>query len=141
MGVVQPAAYKALFGLNQYILQTEINPLHHELIRIRASQMNGCAYCVHEHTRDALKLGETPQRIFLISVWREAGDIFSADEQLLFRLTEAITEIRFQGLSDALYTAAIDLFGEVKTAQVIMAITTINAWNRIGVALSMQPSL
>ncbi len=103
--------------------------------------MNGCAYCVHEHTRDALKLGETPQRIFLISVWREAGDIFSADEQLLFRLTEAITEIRFQGLSDALYTAAIDLFGEVKTAQVIMAITTINAWNRIGVALSMQPSL
>lgn len=139
MGKVQPEAYEVMFAMNKYIGISSIDKLHREMIKIRASQINGCAYCVNAHSRDALKLGETPRRIFLMSVWREAGDVFTEEEQLLLAMTEEITLIHQHGLSDALYEKAITLFGEEKTAQVIMAIITINSWNRIGVGLNMKP--
>ena len=141
MGKVQPAAYKAMDALDNYVSNSGIDKIHQELIRIRASQINGCAYCVNYHTRDARKLGETEQRLYLISVWREAKNVFTEEEQLLFAMTEEITLIHQHGLSDELYNKAIEIFGEEKTAQVIMAIITINAWNRIGVGLNMQPEL
>ncbi len=141
MGKVQPAAYKAMDALDNYISTTSIDKVHQELIRIRASQINGCAYCVNYHSGDARKLGETEQRLYLISVWREATNVFSEQEQLLFAMTEEITLIHQHGLSDALYDKAISTFGEERTAQIIMAIITINAWNRIGVGLKMQPEL
>lgn len=141
MGKVQPEAYKVMFAMNKYISTTGIERLHREMIKIRASQINGCAFCVNAHSRDALKLGETPQRIFLMSVWREAGDVFTEEEQLLLAMTEEITLIHQHGLSDTLYEKAITLFGEEKIAQVIMAIITINAWNRIGVGLNMKPEM
>lgn len=141
MGKVQPEAYKALFELNKYVLKTGIDKLQQELIKIRASQINGCAYCVNSHTRDARKLGETEQRLYLISVWREAPNVFNEEEQLLLAMTEEITLINQHGLSDELYNKAIALLGEEKTAQVIMAIITINAWNRVGVALNMYPDI
>ncbi len=75
-----------------------------------------------------------------MSAWREAGDIFSAEERLVFQMTEEITLIHQQGLSDAVYEKAIAHFGEEKTAQVIMAIITINAWNRIGVSTQLRPA-
>ncbi|MDO6434818.1 carboxymuconolactone decarboxylase family protein [Flavitalea sp. BT771] len=139
MAQVQPDAYKAMGALSKYIAESNIDRLHQELIRIRASQINGCAYCVNHHTRDARKLGETEQRIYLISVWREATNIFSEEEQLLLAITEEITLIHQKGLSDELYDKAIQYFGEEKTAQIIMTIITINAWNRIGVGLNMHP--
>jgi AhpD family alkylhydroperoxidase len=139
MGEVQPEAYKILFELNKYILKSGIDKLQREMIKIRASQINGCAYCVNSHTRDARKLGETEQRIYLMSVWREAPNIFSEEEQLLLAMTEEITLISKHGLSDDLYDKAIKLFGTEKTAQIIMAICTINVWNRIGVSLHMHP--
>lgn len=138
MGKVQPEAYKAMGALDKYVSSTAIAPLHREMIKIRASQINGCAYCVNHHTHDARKLGETEQRIYLISVWREAGEMFSEEEKLLLEMTEEVTLISKHGLSDALYEKAISLLGEEKTAQVIMAIITINAWNRIGVSLNME---
>jgi len=141
MATVQPEAYKALGALDKYISSSGIDKLQRELIRIRASQINGCAYCVNHHTRDARKLGETEQRIYLISVWREASDIFNEEEKLLLEMTEEITRIHQHGLSDGLYEKAINLLGEEKTAQVIMAIITINAWNRIGVSLNMPPEI
>jgi len=141
MGKVQPDAYKALLELNKYVARTGIDKLQREMIKIRASQINGCAYCVNSHTRDARKLGETEQRIYLMSVWREAPNVFNEEEQLLLEMTEKITLIHQHGLSDNLYNKAISLFGEEKTAQIIMAIITINAWNRIGVSLSMHPDL
>ncbi len=141
MASTQPGAYTAMLGLNKYISASGIDKLQREMIKIRASQINGCAYCVNSHTRDARKLGETEQRIYLISVWREATNLFSEEEQLLLGMTEEITLIHQHGLSDELYDKAISLFGEEKTAQVIMAIITINAWNRIGVGLNMQPEL
>jgi AhpD family alkylhydroperoxidase len=141
MGKLQPEAYKAMFALDKYISTTGIDNLQREMIKIRASQINGCAYCVNQHTRDARKLGETEQRIYLISVWREAPNVFNEEEQLLLGITEEITLIHQHGLGDALYEKAIHFFGEVKTAQIIMAIITINAWNRIGVGLKMHPEV
>ncbi len=141
MATVQPEAYKLLFEMNKYILKSGIGKLQREMIKIRASQINGCAYCVNSHARDARKLGETEQRIYLMSVWREAPNVFNEEEQLLLAITEEITLINRHGLSDELYDKAIKLFGEEKTAQIIMAVITINCWNRIGVALNMHPEL
>src|SRR4051812_16324230 len=134
MATVQPEAYKALSTLDKYLITSGIDKLQREMIKIRASQINGCAYCVNHHTRDARRLGETEQRIYLINVWREAPNVFNEEDQVLLAMTEEITLIHQRGLSDMLYDKAIQLFGEEKTAQIIMAIITINAWNRIGVS-------
>lgn len=141
MGKVQPGAYKAMDALDTYVSNTGVDQRQQELIRIRASQINGCAYCVNAHSSDARKLGETEHRLYLINVWREAGNVFNEEEQLLLQMTEEITLIHQQGLRDELYDKAIALFGEVKTAQIIMVIIAINAWNRIGVGLNMHPEL
>jgi AhpD family alkylhydroperoxidase len=141
MTVVQPAAYNAMEGLDDFIANTSIPQRQQELIRIRTSQINGCAYCVNLHTGDARKHGESDKRMHLIAVWREAGNIFTEEEQLLLALTEEITLIHQHGLSDALYEKAIAVLGKEKTAQAMMTIIGINAWNRIGVALKMQPKL
>lgn len=141
MGKVQPEAYKAMNALDVYNSQSGIDKRSREMIKIRASQINGCAYCVNKHSQDAIKLGETAQRIFLISAWREAKNVFNEEEQLILAMTEEITLIHQHGLSDDLYEKAIRLFGEEKTAQIIMAVITINAWNRIGVGLHMEPVL
>jgi len=139
--LVQPAAYDAMDALDQFVDRSSVNKTLKEFIRIRASQINGCAYCVDAHSADARKLGESEQRIFLVNAWREAGDIFSEEEKVVLEMTEEITLIHQRGLSDSLYEKAIRLFGEGQTAQLIMAIITINAWNRIGVATKLHPRL
>ena len=137
--IVQPGAYDAMEALDKFVDESSIEKIHREFIKIRASQINGCAYCVDAHSHDALKLGESLQRILLVSAWREAGNIFSEEERILFKMTEEITLISQHGLADETYTRAIEVFGEEKTAQIIMAIVTINAWNRIGVATELRP--
>src|SRR5664279_2087544 len=102
MAKTQPEAYKALSALDKFVNATEIAPLQKEMIKTRASQINGCAYCVNHHTHDARKLGETEQRIYLISVWREASNVFNDEERLLLAITEEITLIHQHGLSDIL---------------------------------------
>jgi AhpD family alkylhydroperoxidase len=141
MGKVQPGAYKAMDALDTYIAGISVNQLHQELIRIRASQINGCAYCVNAHTGDARKYGETEQRMHLIAVWKEARNVFSEEEQLLLEMTEEITLIHRHGLSDRLYEKSMELFGKEKTAEIIMTIIGINAWNRVGVSLKMEPEV
>lgn len=141
MGKVQPAAYKAMDALDSYVGKTSIPRLQQELIRIRASQINGCSYCVSYHSGDARKFGEAEHRIYLISAWKEAPNVFNEEERLLLAMTEEITLIHQHGLSDELYEKAIALFGEQRTAEIIMTIITINAWNRIGVGLKMEPEV
>lgn len=141
MAKTEPEAYRAMAVLDKLVADSEIPPLHLELIKIRASQINGCAYCVNHHTRDAKKLGETDQRIFLLPLWHEATNVFTDEERILFEMTEQITLINKHGLSDELYAKAIEQFGNHKTALIIMAIIAINGWNRIGISLKMLPQL
>jgi AhpD family alkylhydroperoxidase len=138
---VQPKAYQAMGALEKYVNESSIDLLHRELLKIRASQINGCAYCVDMHTRDARKLGLSEQKAYLISTWREAGAVFTEEEKLLFQMTEEITLIHQHGISETVYEQALQTFGETQTAQILMAIITINAWNRIGVGLKMEPEI
>lgn len=139
MGKVLPDAYRALIGLGSFTKASSISPIQREMINIRASQINGCAYCVDAHSKDARKAGETEQRIYVMGVWREAPNIFNEEEQLLLEMTEEITLIHQHGLSDHLYEKAISLWGEKHTAEVMMAIININSLNRIGVGTNLHP--
>ena len=139
MGKVLPDAYKLLSMLDASIKSSAIPPYQLQMINIRASQINGCAYCVDTHSKEARKLGESEQRIYLINVWREAPNVFNDEEQLLLEMTEEITMIHKHGLSDRLYEKAIRLWGEKRTAEVMMAAININSYNRIGVATNMHP--
>ena len=91
------------------------------------------------HTKNASKFGETQQRLNLIAVWKEAGTIFTEEEELLLKITEELTMIHKDGLSDDTYEKAIEIFGEKKTADILMAIGTINFNNRLGISLNMIP--
>ena len=141
MGKVEPNAYRALDALDSYNAANSIDAIHQEMIRIRASQINGCAYCVNMHTQDARKAGEKEQRINLIAVWKESSNAFSEEEQLILKITEEITLIHQHGLTEATYQKAVGVFGKEKLAQIMMVVIAINAWNRIGVALKMEPEL
>ncbi len=130
---LEPEAFKAMYALENYLKKSELNQTHLELIKTRASQINHCAFCINMHTKSALKNGETPQRLLLLDAWRET-DLFTEQEQLLLEITEQITLIHQSGLSSDLYKKALEEFGENYLAQIIMAVTTINAWNRIAVS-------
>jgi len=134
MATTDKAAYKALLGLEGYLQTISLNKIQKELIKIRASQINGCAFCLDMHTKDAMKYGETPQRIFLLNAWREAKELFTEEEQVILEMTEEITLISQKGLTEETYYKAKQVFDEATIAQIIMAIITINAWNRIGIS-------
>lgn len=127
----EPAAYQAMSALEDYLKASDLNPIHKELIKIRASQINGCAFCINMHTIDARKVGETEQRIYLLNAWRET-DLFTEEERAILALTEEVTLIQHH-VSDETYQRAAELFDEKYLAQIIMAIVTINGWNRIAI--------
>jgi AhpD family alkylhydroperoxidase len=135
---IEPKAYKAMYALEGYLANTDLNKTHKELVKIRASQINGCAFCIDMHTKDALKNGETAQRIFLLNAWRET-DLFTEEEKVLLAMTEEITLIHNHGLSDETYKKAEHFFHKNYIAQVIMAVVTINAWNRIAISIKLEP--
>ena len=137
MQQVQPEAYKAMIGLENYLQGAQLSERHKDLIKIRASQVNSCAYCINMHTKDARKNGETEQRIYLLSAWKETS-LYTEEENAILALTEEITLIS-QHASDETYKKAAGLFSETYLAQIIMAIIIINAWNRIGISTRMQP--
>jgi AhpD family alkylhydroperoxidase len=128
---VAPNALKAMVGLEMYLSKASIPKTSKELIKIRASQINGCAYCINIHTQDAIKNGETNQRIFLLNAWRETEEIFTEEEKVVLAITEEITLIHQNGLSDETYSTALQFFSETQIADIITAIITINLWNRV----------
>lgn len=136
---LEPAAYQALLGVEKYIASTPLLPVHKELIKIRASQINGCAFCLDMHTRDARKAGETEQRIHTLPAWRDT-DFFTPEEQAILALTEEITLIQGH-VSDATYEKAAEVLDGHYLAQVIMAIIAINAWNRLAISTRLMPAL
>jgi AhpD family alkylhydroperoxidase len=134
-----PAAYKAMLALEHYVESTGLSTKHKDLIKIRASQINGCAFCIDMHTRDARKAGETEQRIYALNAWRDTP-FFDEHERAILALTEEVTLIGNK-VSDETYNNAASLFDEHYLAQAIMAIITINAWNRIGITTKLEPEL
>ncbi|MBO0679763.1 carboxymuconolactone decarboxylase family protein [Mycolicibacterium sp. S2-37] len=129
-----PELYDAMMTLSSASAK-DLEPEIGELIKIRASQINRCAFCLDMHTRDARKLGETERRLNLIAAWEEAGDLFTEREQAALALAEAVTEVATRGpVSDEVYARAAAVFTERELAQAIAMAVTINAWNRINLA-------
>lgn len=127
-----------MLGLERYLAATDLDKKLRELVKIRALQINGCAFCIDMHTKDARKLGESEQRIYALNAWQEAP-FFTPEERAALALTEAITFVADTRVPDEVYEEAKRLFGEEKLAALIMAIITINAWNRIAISTRMEP--
>jgi AhpD family alkylhydroperoxidase len=132
---VEPAAYKAMYGLEGYLQTSQLSKTHKDLIKLRASMINGCAYCINMHTKEARKNGETDQRIFLLNAWRETT-LYTEEERAILALTEEVTLIQ-NHVSDETYKTAERLFGANYLSNIIMAIVTINAWNRIAITTEL----
>ncbi len=113
--------------------KVEFDPRLRELVRIRASQLNGCAYCVDMHTKDARAIGETEQRIYALPVWRETP-FFTARERVALAFTEEVTSLATNHVPDQAYRAVAAEFSQAELAALVSLIVTINAWNAIGVA-------
>ncbi|HMT78624.1 MAG TPA: carboxymuconolactone decarboxylase family protein [Saprospiraceae bacterium] len=129
---VSPEAYEAMIGLESYIAKSGLDKKLYELIKTRTSQLNGCAYCINMHTRDAMKLGETPQRLFLLDAWRET-ELYSERERAVLALTEEMTLIAGRHVSDDVYNEAAKHLTDKELAAVIMSVVAINGWNRISI--------
>ncbi|MFD9793988.1 carboxymuconolactone decarboxylase family protein [Streptomyces sp. NPDC059070] len=127
-----PKAFKAVIGLN--IAATEhLDPALVELVQIRASQINNCAYCLHMHVSDAHKAGENPERLHMVGVWREAAHFFTAQERAALALTESMTLIADGGVPDEVFEEAAEEFSEQELGGLLALILTINTWNRLNI--------
>ena len=138
INIAEPQALKAMMALETYLSQTSVTTAVKDLIKIRASQINGCAYCIDLHTKAALKNGETDQRIFLLNAWKETNGIFGDEEKAALAIAEEVTLIYKNGLTDETYKKALEHFSENQVAQMVMVVVTINAWNRIALSSHLQ---
>lgn len=134
---VAPGAYKPMIALEKYIASTGLDKKLYHLIKTRASQINGCHYCINMHTRDAIKLGETTQRLFLLDAWEEAPELYTEKERAVLALTEEMTLIADGHVSDEVYEEAAKQLTEEELAAVMMGIVAINGWNRMAIATHM----
>jgi len=122
--------HRALAALDAAV---DLDPALRELVRVRASMLNGCAYCIQLHTRDALAAGERAERLFALAAWEESP-FFTARERAALRFTDVVTELPQGGVGDDVYAEAASHFDEHELAQLLFAIAAINAWNRLAVA-------
>lgn len=134
---VAPSAYAAMLGLEKYAA-ANVDPTLFELVKLRASYINGCAFCIDMHAHDALKNGESLQRLFLVAAWREAEDFFTTRERAALALTDAITRLGDHGVPDEVWQNASAHFEEKELADVTTAIVTINAWNRFVITMGLS---
>jgi AhpD family alkylhydroperoxidase len=131
--VVAPDGYAAQRGLETYARRSGLESTLLELVKTRASQINGCAYCLDMHTKDARAHGESEQRLYALAAWREAP-FYSARERAALAWTEAVTRIAENGANDETYAEARRHFGEKELVDLTLAIVAINGWNRLAVA-------
>jgi AhpD family alkylhydroperoxidase len=133
---LEPEAYKILFDMEKYLSKTDLSLMLRELIKIRVSQINKCAFCLEMHTKDAREAGETEQRIYALSAWEESP-LFSEEEKAVLALAEEVTHISKHGVSDATFQKAQHYFTDKQVAQIIITINQINFWNRIAVSTKL----
>lgn len=138
---VAPEAYAAVLSLERAIHAGGLAPGLIDLVKIRASQLNGCAYCLAMHHHEARQHGERQSRLDVLSAWREAGGLFTEQEQAALWLTEEMTLIADHGVSDAAWQAVTDAFSEPDVGTLIMTVVAINAWNRMAVTTHQPPDL
>jgi AhpD family alkylhydroperoxidase len=136
LGSLAPESYRAMSALVQTV--RDFDPVIAELVKIRASQINGCAYCIDMHTKDARFAGETEQRIYALNAWRETP-FFAPRERAALALCEEMTKLATSNVPDDVYEEAAQRFEPNELAQLIWTITIINAWNRIAVTSRMVP--
>lgn len=135
---VAPGAREAMLGLENYVHGAGLEPALLELVKIRASQINGCAYCLDMHTKDARARGEKEQRLYSVAAWHEAP-FFTDRERAALAWTEAVTLIGETHVPDASYEEARRHFGEKELVDLTLAIVAINGWNRLAVAFRTVP--
>src|SRR6266850_6240638 len=131
-------AYEAMLGLEKYIHQTGLGEPLIDLVRLRASQINGCAYCIDMHWKDLRALGESEQRLYGLDAWRESP-FYSPREQAALAWTEAVTLVATSRISDAVLAEVRPQFNDKELADLTLAAATINAWNRLSIAARFEP--
>ncbi|MEU4680628.1 carboxymuconolactone decarboxylase family protein [Micromonospora sp. NPDC023737] len=134
---VAPEAYQAVMGLEKYV-RANVEPTVLELVKLRASMLNGCAFCVDMHSTEALHGGESTRRLFAVAAWREAP-FFTERERTALALTDAVTRLGEHGVPDEVWNPAAAVWSEKELADLLMAIATINVWNRLAVTTRKQP--
>lgn len=137
-GKTAPGAMRAMRGLESYVKESGLEPSLIELVKIRASQINGCAYCLDMHTKDARAEGESEQRLYTLSAWRETP-FFSDRERAALAWTEALTLLPETAAPDEVYELAREHFSEKELVDLTMAIVAINGWNRLAVGFRTEP--
>ncbi len=133
-----PGAFEAQYGLERYVRQCGLPASLLELVKLRASFLNGCAYCVDMHTKDARHQGEREQRLYAVPVWRETP-FFTPAERAALAWTEAVTEVGRTGVPDEVYAEARRHFSEAELVNLTMAVIVINGWNRLAVSFRSEP--
>jgi AhpD family alkylhydroperoxidase len=128
-----PEAMKAMLALEQTVRSAGIDPVQLEFINLRASQINGCAYCMNMHFNDAVKAGVSPQRLQLLPVWREAAHLYTPAERAVLDWTEKLTRLPGGHISDEDFAGIKAHFSDGEVARITLAIAMINMWNRFGV--------
>jgi AhpD family alkylhydroperoxidase len=131
--------YKAMMALEKHVHASGLEPGLIELVKMRVSQINGCAYCLDMHGRDARKGGESEQRLFVLSAWREAPSLFTGREKAAFAWAEAVTLIHAGPVADSLYDEATRWFSPKELADLTLAVVAINGWNRLAIPFHMEP--
>lgn len=133
---ITPDGMKIMMDMEKYTKTTAVEQKLRELIKIRASQINGCAYCLNMHTADARKMGETEQRIYCVSAWKEC-EFYTEAEKVALELTEHVTLIPTKHVPDELYQRVREHFDEKQYVDLVLIINQINSWNRISIAMGV----
>jgi AhpD family alkylhydroperoxidase len=135
-----PAGYKAFGGVHVYLQNCGLPKGLIDLVYLRVSHINGCAYCIDMHSRDLLKLGVTVDKLVLVPVWHEAGEVFSARERAALAWAETVTRVAETGVPDADYEAAAAEFSDKELADLTYAIGLMNAFNRLSISFRVPPA-
>jgi AhpD family alkylhydroperoxidase len=135
-----PDGYKAFGGVYVYLQNSGLSHELIDLVYLRVSQINGCAYCIDMHSRDLLKLGVAVEKLVLVPVWRDAGAVFTARERIALGWAETVTRVAETGVPDAEYEAAAAEFSDKELADLTYAIGLMNAFNRFGVTFRSTPA-
>ena len=137
---VAPGAFRAMFGLERYVRDSGLEPSLLHLIKMRASQINGCAYCLDMHSKDARAGGETEQRLYVLNAWREAP-FYNERERAALAWTEALTLIAENHVPDEIYNEVRQHFSEKELADLSLAVIAINGWNRLSISFRAEPGI